>query len=52
MDITDFHYDINSNQLNTNQLEIMTIRKTVNLMMKSSDNNPYSGKLSKKDKQG
>jgi hypothetical protein len=27
----------------------MTTRKLVNLMMKSSDNNPYSGKLSKKD---
>tara|TARA_R110000772_G_scaffold83493_1_gene176586 strand:- start:8977 stop:9201 length:225 start_codon:yes stop_codon:yes gene_type:complete len=27
----------------------MTTRKLVNLMMRSSDNNPYSGKLSKKD---
>jgi hypothetical protein len=27
----------------------MTTRKLVNLMMKSSDTNPYSGKLSKKD---
>jgi hypothetical protein len=27
----------------------MTIRKTVNLMMRSSDHNPYSGKLSKED---
>lgn len=27
----------------------MTTRKLVNLMMKSSDNNPYSGKLSEKD---
>ena len=27
----------------------MTTRKLVNLMMKSSDNNPYSGKLSEKE---
>jgi hypothetical protein len=27
----------------------MTTLKLVNLMMRSSDNNPYSGKLSKKD---
>ena len=27
----------------------MTTRKLVNLMMRSSDTNPYSGKLSKKD---
>lgn len=27
----------------------MTTQKLVNLMMKSSDTNPYSGKLSKKD---
>lgn len=27
----------------------MTIRKTVNLMIKSSDNNPYKGKLSHAD---
>ena len=27
----------------------MTIRKTVNLMIKSSNHNPYSGRLSKKD---
>jgi len=30
-------------------LKIMTTRKLVNLMMRSSDTNPYSGKLSKKD---
>jgi hypothetical protein len=29
--------------------EIMTTRKLVNLMMKSSDTNPYTGKLSEKD---
>ena len=28
---------------------IMTTRKLVNLMLRSSDTNPYSGKLSKKD---
>ena len=28
---------------------IMTTLKLVNLMMRLSDNNPYSGKLSKKD---
>jgi hypothetical protein len=28
--------------------KIMTTRKLVNLMMRSSDNNPYSGKLTKK----
>jgi len=28
---------------------IMTTLKLVNLMMRSSDNNPYAGKLSKKD---
>jgi hypothetical protein len=28
---------------------IMTTLKLVNLMMRSSDNNPYSGKLSKND---
>ena len=28
---------------------IMTTLKLVNLMIRSSDNNPYSGKLSKKD---
>lgn len=28
---------------------IMTTLKLVNLMMRSSDNNPYSGKLSKRD---
>ena len=28
--------------------KIMTTRKLVNLMMKSSDHNPYSGKLTKK----
>ena len=27
----------------------MTTRKIVNLMMRSSDHNPYTGKLSKKD---
>jgi len=27
----------------------MTTKKLVNLMMRSSDTNPYSGKLSKKD---
>jgi len=27
----------------------MTLRKTVNLMLKSSDRNPYTGMLSKKD---
>lgn len=27
----------------------MTIRKTVNLMLKSSNHNPYTGMLSKKD---
>ena len=27
----------------------MTIKKLVNLMMRSSNTNPYSGKLSKKD---
>ena len=27
----------------------MTLTKTVNLMLKSSDTNPYSGKLSKED---
>ena len=27
----------------------MTIGKTVNLMLKSSNNNPYTGDLSKKD---
>lgn len=27
----------------------MTTRKLVNLMMRSSDTNPYTGKLSKKD---
>jgi hypothetical protein len=27
----------------------MTIRKLVNLMLKSSNNNPYTGMLSKKD---
>jgi hypothetical protein len=29
--------------------EIMTTRKLVNLMMKSSDNNPYTGKLSENE---
>ena len=29
--------------------KIMTTRKLVNLMMRSSDTNPYRGKLSKKD---
>ena len=29
--------------------EIMTTRKLVNLMMKCSDTNPYTGKLSDKD---
>lgn len=29
--------------------EIMTTRKLVNLIMKSSDTNPYTGKLSDKD---
>jgi mitochondrial fission protein ELM1 len=27
----------------------MTLRKTVNLMLKSSNHNPYTGMLSKKD---
>ena len=27
----------------------MTIRKIINLMLKSSDTNPYTGKLSKED---
>jgi hypothetical protein len=29
--------------------KIMTTRKLVNLMMKSSDHNPYTGKLSERD---
>ena len=35
--------------MQTGNREIMTTRKLVNLMMRSSDTNPYSGKLSKKD---
>lgn len=31
------------------KLQIMTTLKLVNLMMRSSDNNPYTGKLSKKE---
>ena len=36
-------------KMQTGNREIMTTRKLVNLMMRSSDTNPYSGKLSKKD---